>query len=63
MTAKELKEKTNGVILNVLITEKGSQMSVENRFLLEVATDASRRSRPKSRRLSAFTFSRSAPPT
>ena len=40
MTAKELKEKTNGVILNVLITEKGSQMSVENRFLLEVATDA-----------------------
>lgn len=40
MTAKELKEKTNGVILNVLITEKGSQMSVENRFLLKVATDA-----------------------
>ena len=40
MTAKELKEKTNGVILNVLITEKGSRMSVENRFLLEVATDA-----------------------
>ena len=40
MTAKELKEKTNGVLLNVLITEKGSQMSVENRYLLEVATDA-----------------------
>jgi len=40
MTTKELKEKTEGVILNVLITEKGSQMSVENRFLLEVAPDA-----------------------
>ena len=40
MTQKELKEKTNGVILNVLITEKGSQLSVENRFLLEVAPDA-----------------------
>ena len=40
MTAKELKEKTNGVIRNVLITEKGSQLSVENRFLLEVAPDA-----------------------
>ena len=40
MTTKELKEKTEGVILNVLITEKGSQMSAENRFLLEVAPDA-----------------------
>ena len=40
MTIKELKEKTNGVILNVLITEKGSQMQLENRFLLEVARDA-----------------------
>ena len=40
MTAKELKEKTNGVILNVLITEKGSQLSIENRYLLEVAPDA-----------------------
>ena len=40
MTVKELKEKSNGVILNVLITEKGSQISVENRFLLEVAVDA-----------------------
>ena len=40
MTAKELKVKTNGVILNVLITEKGSRMSVDNRYLLEVATDA-----------------------
>ena len=40
MTAKELKEKTNGVILNVLITEKGSKLSLENRYLLEVAPDA-----------------------
>ena len=40
MTTKELKEKTGGIILNVLITEKGSQLSVENRFLLEVAPDA-----------------------
>ena len=40
MTIKELKEKTNGVILNVLITEKGSALSVENRYLLEVAPDA-----------------------
>ena len=40
MTTKELKEKTNGVILNVLITEKGSQLQLENRFLLEVAPDA-----------------------
>jgi large subunit ribosomal protein L23 len=40
MTIKELKEKTEGVILNVLITEKGSRLSVENRYLLEVAPDA-----------------------
>ena len=40
MTKAELKEKSNGVILNVLITEKGSRLSVENRFLLEVAPDA-----------------------
>ena len=40
MTIKELKEKTDGVILNVLITEKGSRLSVENRYLLEVAPDA-----------------------
>ena len=40
MTTKELKEKTNGVILGVLITEKGSRLSVENRYLLEVAPDA-----------------------
>ena len=40
MTAKELKEKTNGVILNVLITEKGSQLSLDNRYLLKVAADA-----------------------
>ena len=40
MTNKELKEKTNGVILGVLITEKGSQLSTENRYLLEVAPDA-----------------------
>lgn len=40
MTKQELKEKTNGVIIDVLITEKGSIMSAENRFLLEVAPDA-----------------------
>ena len=40
MTKQELKAKTNGVILNVLITEKGSQLSTENRYLLEVAPDA-----------------------
>ena len=40
MTKAELKEKTNGVILNVLITEKGSNLSVQNRYLLEVAVDA-----------------------
>lgn len=40
MTIKELKEKTDGVILNVLITEKGSRLSAENRYLLEVAPDA-----------------------
>ena len=40
MTIKELKEKTEGVILNVLITEKGSRMSAEGRYLLEVAPDA-----------------------
>ncbi len=37
MTKAELKTKTNGVILNVLITEKGSTLSAENRYLLEVA--------------------------
>ena len=40
MTKAELKEKTNGIILNVLITEKGSQLSQQNRYLLEVAADA-----------------------
>ena len=40
MTKQELIEKTNGVILNVLITEKGSHQSVENRYPLEVAPDA-----------------------
>ncbi len=40
MTKQELKTKTNGVILDVLITEKGSQLSTENRYLLEVARDA-----------------------
>ena len=33
MTIKELKEKTEGVILNVLITEKGSRLSAENRYI------------------------------
>ncbi len=40
MTKQELKEKTNGVVLGVLITEKGSIMSADNRFLLEVARAA-----------------------
>ena len=40
MTKQELIEKTNRVIRNVLITEKGSRMSAENRYLLEVAPDA-----------------------
>ena len=40
MTKAELKKNTNGVILNVLITEKGSRLSLENRYLLEVAPDA-----------------------
>ena len=40
MTINELKEKTGGVVLNVLITEKGSRLSTENRYVLEVARDA-----------------------
>ena len=40
MTKQELKTKTNGVILDVLITEKGSALSTQNRYLLEVARDA-----------------------
>ena len=40
MTKQELREKTDGVILDVLITEKGSKMSADNRYLLEVAPDA-----------------------
>ena len=40
MTKKELKEKTGGVILDVLITEKSSMLSVENRYALKVARDA-----------------------
>ena len=40
MTKQELKEKTNRVIRDVLITEKGARMSAENRYLLEVAPDA-----------------------
>ena len=40
MTKQELKAKTNGVILDVLITEKGSKLTIENRYLLEVAPDA-----------------------
>ena len=42
MTKAELKKNTNGVILNVLITEKGPRLSLENRYLLEVAPDASK---------------------
>ncbi len=40
MTKQELNEKTAGVIENVLITEKGSILSADNRFLLKVARDA-----------------------
>ena len=40
MTKAELKAKTEGVILDVLITEKSSRMSAEGRYLLEVAPDA-----------------------
>ena len=40
MTKAELKAKTDGVILDVLITEKGSRISAEGRYLLEVAPDA-----------------------
>ena len=40
MTKAELRDKTGGVILDVLITEKGSRLSAEGRYLLEVATDA-----------------------
>ena len=40
MTKSELKAKTDGVILDVLITEKGSRMSAEGRYLLKVAPDA-----------------------
>ena len=42
MTKAELKAKTNGVILDVLITEKGSQLSVNNQYVLEVAADATK---------------------
>ncbi|MBR2838402.1 MAG: 50S ribosomal protein L23 [Kiritimatiellae bacterium] len=40
MTKAELKSKTDGVILDVLITEKGTRLSPEGRYLLEVAPDA-----------------------
>ena len=40
MTRAELKEKSNGILLDVLITEKGAQLSAENRYLLRVAPDA-----------------------
>ena len=40
MTKQELKAKTNGILLDVLITEKGSHLAIENRYLLEVAKDA-----------------------
>ena len=42
MTKQELKTKTDGVILDVLVTEKGARLSSENRYLLEVAPDASK---------------------
>ena len=40
MTKAELKEKTGGVLLDVLITEKGTKFAEQNRYLLEVAPDA-----------------------
>ncbi|MBO7721545.1 MAG: 50S ribosomal protein L23 [Kiritimatiellae bacterium] len=40
MTKAELKEKTGGLILDVLITEKGARMSVQNRYAIEVAPAA-----------------------
>ena len=33
---------TKEIIKKVLVTEKGSRMSAENRYLLEVATDATK---------------------
>ena len=40
MTKAELKEKTGGVLLDVLITEKGAKLCEQSRYLLEVAPDA-----------------------
>ena len=40
MTKAELKEKTGGVVLDVLITEKGAKLCEQSRYLLEVAPDA-----------------------
>ena len=40
MTKSELKAKTDGVILDVLITEKGAKLCEQSRYLLEVAPDA-----------------------
>ena len=40
MTRAELKEKSNGILLDVLITEKGGKLALENRYLLKVAPDA-----------------------
>ena len=40
MTKAELKEKTGGVLLDVLITEKGARLGEQSRYMLEVASDA-----------------------
>ena len=40
MTKAELKEKTGGVLLDVLITEKGAKLNEQGRYMLEVAADA-----------------------
>lgn len=40
MTKAELKEKTGGVLLDVLITEKGAKLCEQSRYMLEVAVDA-----------------------
>ena len=38
----KLSEETNGILKRVLITEKGSRMSVQNQYPLEVGADATK---------------------
>ncbi len=42
MTKAELREKTGGVVLDVLITEKGAHQVEENRYPIEVAVWSSK---------------------